>query len=147
MREAKSENLLSPPSLLPLGAPEPRGPPVILGCGSKPTCLALRPWCCCWHPSARPALGGKRCSCCSQLLISWCRNWPGLGPGRHPARAAGSGFSLPSSGPVVVLCWSLLLGCQLQHPLLREEIFPPEMSEPALTLPAPKMSPVLFCLL
>lgn len=24
---------------------------------------------------------------------------------------------------------------------------PPEMSEPALTLPAPKMSPVLFCLL
>lgn len=146
MREAKSsENLLSPPSLLPLGAPEPRGPPVILGCGSKLPCLALCPWCCCWHPPARPALGGKRCSCCSQLLISWCRNWPGLGPGRHPARAAGSGFSLPSSSPVVGLCRSLFWVPTAASPAQGGN--PPKMSEPALTLPAPKMSPVLFCLL
>lgn len=104
MCEAKSsENLLSPPSLLPLGAPEPWGPPVILGCGSKPTCLALRPWCCCWHP----LLGLRWVGCCARAAPSSLSRGAGTGRGSVPGAIQpmqrGQAFPFPAR--------ALLWGC------------------------------------
>lgn len=116
--------------------------------GADPSCPA---WLCARGAAAgTPLLGLRWVGSGARAAPSSLSRGAGTGQGSVPVAIQpmqrGQAFPFPAQA-LLWGCAGRCSGCRLQHPQPREEIFPPEMSEPALTLPAPKMSPVLFCLL